>query len=142
MRLIINLINFINPKHPQPLPLMLRHPLLRRAAALFCSLLVLTASVGKVAHVLTEHHNDQPEKHCHAAPGTAHIHSSEYDHPACPLCDFTLPFSVEPSVLEWHLNSQSSDFEASACFYCPPAGIFCPALPAQRGPPAALTTAA
>lgn len=116
---------------------MLQEKRLRCLVALWCSLLLLTASVGRALHILIEHHDEQPEKHCHAEHGTAHIHSPEYGHTACALCDFVfssalpLPSVPRPTLLE------TLEFVPVSHLYRTPVCIEPLTLSAPRGPPAA-----
>ena len=84
-------------------------------------------------HPLLEHDEYQP--HCQAEPGTSHIHTPEYGHHSCALCDCTLSSVAELSISQWQLAPQMLDFEAVPNFYFSPACISPLALPALRGPP-------
>ncbi len=83
-------------------------------------------------HPLLEHEH-QP--HCQAEPGTSHLHTPEYGHHPCALCDCTLSYAAALDIAYWQLPPQTLDFEAVPNFYLSPVGISPLTLPALRGPP-------
>jgi hypothetical protein len=112
----------------------LRQKLTRPIAAFVCCFLLLTASVGQIAHALSAH-RDEDKPHCQAEPGTAHLHTPDYGHHPCALCDFRLAPAAGFGIFDWRLPLQTPDFKAIPDGYCSPVGIFTLTLPDLRGPP-------
>jgi hypothetical protein len=103
-------------------------------AAVVCSLLVLTETVSWSVHVLAHHHDDA--KHCHRTGGSAHLHSPEYAHHPCALCDFTIPLAMEmPGVYTWYIAATPVLHAPQPLWYAAPVVKAAFVLPALRGPP-------
>lgn len=96
--------------------------------------LVLSATAGQALHLLWAHRSDV-HPHCQTKNGLVHLHTPEYGHAACSLCDFTLSVSELPALSCWHLPLKPFWAATLPVFYEAPtdrSGCF---LPALRGPP-------
>lgn len=107
----------------------------RQPAAIVLLFLVQSATIGQALHLLWAHqHKNHP--HCLNKTGLVHIHTPEYGHSACSLCDFTLSASELPAHTALQLPEQSMPAAPRLYSYAAPVLDGARYWPAQRGPPA------
>lgn len=107
----------------------------RQPAAIVLLFLIGSATTGQALHLLWAHqHKNHP--HCLRKNGALHIHTPEYGHSACSLCDFTLSASELPALTALQLPEQPMPAAPRSYTYDAPVPNSAYYWPALRGPPA------